>query len=134
MADRLGVSVGDVSNRWAAAMSPRKWRTFPHADNFQPSWLYRQQMYRPSKPDSNWIGKYFIPDGSIPARPHVDNYVLEYDVMRKSGMYNYRILYAVKAVDETGWVIRSKAAIEGRPGQMNIILTPQNLILDVQYW
>jgi hypothetical protein len=125
---------------WDAAMTPRKWRTIYASNAFQPTWLYRKQVYEPG---SEWIGKYFIPVDSQPTYPDKQNYVMEYDIMRKSGMYNYRILYAAENTTKNGfnprpgdpkWVIKSKPSIEGRPGQMNIILDTNNIILAVQYW
>jgi hypothetical protein len=126
---------------WDASMTPRKWRTIYASNAFQPSWLYRKQKY--VAPNQNWIGKYFIPVDSTPAFPDKNNYVMEYDIMRQAGMYIYRILYAVKndiqngfypRADDSEYVIKSKPSIEGRPGQMNIILDTNNIILDVQYW
>ena len=68
---------------------------------------------------------------------------MEYDVQRRAGMYSYRILYAVKNDKKNGfnptdrdpdWVIKSKPSIEGRPGDMKVILDTNNIILSVQYW
>lgn len=133
---------------WDAAMTPRKWRTIYASNQFQPTSLYNSTRTSITSLGSNvmqeWIGKYFIPVDSSPQDPSKDNYVMEYDVMRKSGMYSYRILYAVRYTTKNGYhptgqtkdtyVIKSKPAIEGRPGQMNLILDTNNLILDVQYW
>jgi hypothetical protein len=126
---------------WDAAMTPRKWRTIYATNAFQPTWLYQKQSYR--APNKEWIGKYFIPVDAYPEDPTKSNYVMEYDIMRKAGMYAYRILYAVENTEKNGfnprpgdpsWVIKSKPSVEGRPGQMNIILSPKNIILDVQFW
>ena len=125
---------------WDAAVTPRKWRTIYASNNFQPTWLYRKQSYTP---ESEWIGKYFIPIDSKPQYPDNGNYITEYDVQRKSGMYSYRVLYAVKNNKENGyypksgdpkWVIKSKPSVEGRPGQMNIILSTDNRVLSVENW
>lgn len=125
---------------WDAAMTPRKWRTVYASNAFQPTWLYSTRSYTPPNP---WIGKYFIPAGSNPAFPNKDNFVMEYDIMRRAGMYTYRILYAVKNNKKNGfnpesgeakYIIKSKPSVEGRPGQMNLILDTNNVILDVQYW
>lgn len=155
MNERLGTPdrsnpVRDVSRtEWSRTMSPRKWRTVHHARGVQsPSVLYRRELYVPpaGTVENTWLGKYFIPDDAIPAVPTADNYVLEADVMRKAGMYNYRILYALEVASGSSirdlfgytqkkrWVLKSKPSIESRPGQMNLILTPKNLILAVQYW
>lgn len=127
---------------WDAAMTPRKWRTVYASNNFQPTWLYKQQRYDPPELQE-WVGKYFIPVDSYPQNPAKNNYIMEYDVQRKAGMYSYRILYAVKNTKKNGfnpragdpaWVIKSKPSVEGRPGQMNLILDPNNIILSVQNW
>lgn len=150
MANRLNMTVESGMNSWAAAMPPRKWRTIYHSQSVQPSRLYSREIYKPTKvqKESEWIGKYFIPDGSVPRRPEANNYITEYDIMKHAGMYSYRVLYAVKATTKdsvsfpsgndsmngSGWILRSKASIESRPGQLNLILSTQNLILDVQYF
>jgi hypothetical protein len=127
---------------WDQSITPRKWRTIYASNAFQPTWLYRQQQYNvPALQD--WIGKYFIPVDSYPQDPSKNNYVMEYDFQKKAGMYSYRILYAVKNTKANGfnqrpgaadWVIKSKPSIEGRPGQLNVILDPKNVILALQYW
>ncbi len=127
---------------WDQAMTPRKWRTIYASNEFQPTWLYRQQKYEPPELQ-DWIGKYFIPVDSYPQDPSKNNYVMEYDVQKKAGMYSYRILYAVKNTKANGfnprpgdaaWVIKSKPSVEGRPGQLNVILDPNNIILALQHW
>jgi len=110
--------------------SPRKQRMFAAGGQFQPSRLYNNQLYKPTKPEpeAEWIGKFFIPEGSIPANPEKDNYVREYDVMKRAGKYSYRVLYAHNGQ------LKSKAAIERRPGQMNLIINTNNRILSVEYY
>lgn len=124
---------GDLA--WKYAMTPRKWRTIFHTNQFQPTSLYTKQIYRPTtaQPQHAWIGLYYIPSDSIPKNPSKLNYVTEYDVMKSSGMYSYRILYAVKDANGS-WYIKSKPSVEGRPGQLNLILSTDNKILNVQYW
>lgn len=128
--------------RYQHPWSPRKSRTYAPGGQFQPTWLYHKQIYRPygatnipnakDGDEASWIGKIFIPEGSIPSNPSKNNYIREYDVMKKAGTYSYRILYAVQKNGE--WVIKSKASVEGRPGQMNLIMSPKNEIIDIQYW
>ncbi len=93
-------------------------------NNYQQSRLYESTRFRPA---TNWIGKYFIPIGSFPYDPHTMNYIHEYDVMKKAGSYAYRILYI-------NGEKKSKPSIEYRPAQLNIILNPDNVILDVVYF
>lgn len=89
----------------------------------QQSRLYNGTRYRPEC----WIGKYFIPVGSFPRDPHLLNYVSEYEVMKKTGSYAYRVAYV-------NGQKKSKPSIEYRPAQLNIILNPDNLIIDVVYF
>jgi hypothetical protein len=129
-------NLGDITRNgdlaWNYAMTPRKWRTIYSSNQFQPSSLYKKQMYRPSSNSKQheWIGKYYIQADQIPT---TNDYVTEYEVMKSAGMYNYRILYAVKD-ENNNYKIKSKPAIEGRPGQMNLIMNTDNKIIDVQYW
>ncbi len=96
-----------------------------YADNArQQSRLYNDTRYRPL---TDWIGKYFIPIGSFPRDPHMLNYISEYEVMKKTGSYAYRIAYVNGSK-------KSKPSIEYRPAQLNLILNPDNLILDVLYF
>lgn len=118
--------------RYDHEYTPRKQRQFAPGGQFQPTWLYRKQIYRPQGPKNPWIGKFFIPTGSVPANPEKTNYVREYDVMKKTGRYSYRILYAVVSGDK--YTIKSKPSVEGRPNQLNLILNTDNRILDVQYY
>lgn len=130
---------------WGAAMTPRKWRTIYNSNAFQPTVLYNRHEYSP--PNTNemheWIGKTFVPVDTVNMLRPADT-LLEYDVMRKAGMYTYRILYAVpydkahgyypKPGENKKYIVKSKASVEGRPGQLNLILDTSNKILDVQYW
>ena len=115
--------------------NPRKLRSVAYSNQFEPTHFYKKQTYIPHKEskETSWVGKYFIPIGTTNNYVPQCHAVSEYEVMRKAGMYAYRILYAIEGSD--GKVhIQSKAAMEGRPGQMNITLNTNNKILDVEYW
>ncbi len=86
--------------------------------------LYNKSV---SRPQTDWIGKYFIPIGSFPRDPYYHNYVSENEVIKKTGRYAYRIIY-------TNGIGMSKPSIEYRPAQLNIILSPDNVILDAAYF
>jgi len=129
---------------WDTRMTPRKWRTIYAANVFNPTILYHRQNYEPPNL-SSWIGKYYISDNSLDfvgKRP--GTYINEHDIMRQAGMTSYRILYAVpydlahgynpRPGETAKYVVKSKPAIEGRPGQLNLILDTDNKILSVQYF
>jgi hypothetical protein len=119
-----------IKDVWSARITPRKWRTFTPARSVLPS-----RLYGPARVVKRniWTGKYFIPEGSAPALPHRQNYVLESEIARTTGGRSYRILYAVAG--PTGeWIIRSKPTIEDRPGQLNLVLTGNNVVLGVAWF
>ncbi len=130
--------------------TPRKWRTFYNTNLFQPSIFRYSQIYRPqSGHDHDWIGKYLVPYRSSPYRSTVAacrqnisacQLVSEYEIMRANGMYSYRIIFVVPVVvmergqKRVKYIMRSKPAIEARPGQLNIFCEPNMRIVDIQYF
>jgi len=120
--------------RYNHGHTPRKARTVTYSDQFQPTHFYRKQIYIPSKNEkqSEWVGKYFLPIGSTNNCIPSCMVISEHDVRRHAGMYSYRVLYA--DVSNGQIHIQSKAAMEGRPGQLNLIMDTNNKILKVEYW
>jgi hypothetical protein len=115
--------------------TPRKQRTYEYTTQFffQDGGIWnKNRYYRPAgkSPELQWIGKYFIPMGSQPARPEKDNYAMEYDIAQWANPNIYQVIY----VDDDG-NFRSQPEASWRPGRLNIMVNVNtDLITDVQYF
>lgn len=112
--------------RYSHESTPRKRRSFLGANSQEGNILRHRSSYRP---ENEWINKRFIPLGQFP-RVGETEYVSEREIMRISGQYMYRIIFA----NQDG-SYKSKPAIEYRPHQLNIVLDPNTeRIIDVAYF
>jgi hypothetical protein len=118
--------------------SPRKWRSIQRPTTFLRSILRPQLIYKPptTARESQWIGKYVIPYQSTIKRIPNRSYVSEYEIMRTCGMYVYRLIFVepVKIDGIMRYRIRSKPTVDYRPGQMNIYVTPDLQIVNIEYF
>ena len=101
-----------------------------------------------SRPDSSsmlddqqrsWIGKYFIAEGKYPGNPAMQNYVMEFEIARYARPYTFRVLFTGPPNTpqymsrSTEIMTKSKPHHDFRPGQLNILVNTQGVIVDVIY-
>jgi hypothetical protein len=119
--------------------SPRKWRTIARPTTFHQSIMRPQRIYTPpsSGTEYSWIGKFLIPYQSFNFDINPQKCVSEYEIMKKCGMYSYRIIFVIPVKNKDNkisYLMKSKPTIEYRPGQLNVYVTPDMLIVGVQYF
>jgi hypothetical protein len=121
--------------------TPRKWRTRAHAKTYTPSILYRnRRSYSPGPgtEEHSWIGKkllYWTGDSVCSyvkanrMRSYGKDSIGEYEIARFARSGTYRIIF----VDDQGnW--RSKPEVSYRPGRMNLLVNPRDIIVGVSYF
>ena len=119
-------------SRYNYKWNPRKWKPIRYNHVNNPTMLYGAQIFiTKGDTEKSWIGKYFIPYGTH-FESSVNNYILEEDIAKFSGMYRYRIIFGKKINDK--FILDSKPRIENRPRQMNILLDQNGIIYDVLYF
>jgi hypothetical protein len=129
--------------------TPQKGRSVMSENAFQPTNLYRKNIYKPESSSDgldavqeSWIGKYFIPDGSQPKHPERDNYVLEREIANylRQRRWQYQVLFVGRPnagkymARGTGIDVVSKPDVLYKPSRMNIFVTTDDKIQKIEFF
>ena len=127
--------------RYSHITTPRKQRTYAHANIYNPTILYRSNNgnYPTSTwqdtPTKKWIGKVFIPIGATPHEIHntlleagTRDFVLESEVAQ-TARPNYFKIYRMY-----GSYVKSIPSVKYRSPQMNIFLDEKDIIRAIRYF
>lgn len=92
----------------------------------------KHQHYIPEKPapETEFIGKYFIPNGSRPLNELNKNYVTEREISMFARPNIYQVIFA-NSLEE--WISKPESYL--RQGRLNLIINPNTyVILDIEYF
>lgn len=129
--------------------TPQKSRSIMTENAFQPTNLYRKNIYKPEDSSDgldatqeSWIGKYFIPDGYSPKYPERDNYVLEKEISNymRQRRWEYQVLFVGQPeagkymARGTGIDVVSKPDVLYHPSRMNIFVDVKDKIKSIEFF
>jgi len=89
---------------------------------------------------ASWIGKFFIPDGYLPAHPEKNNYVYEKEIANLTKPWTFQVLFiglpgAPKYMARsTGIDTVSKPDAEYHPNRTNIFVDYKDIIRKVEFF